>query len=417
MSWNGLSLLLLLSAISSGVLSIFLLTRWRTRGARTLSAYLAAVALWSIGGVLELVVNSPSLAFRFASAGAVGYALSVPLFLVFTLVYTGRDHWLTGRWKAYLWILPLGVVAAIATSDWHHLFYTLEPPEVWARHNEVGQYGPAMWVSVVYSYAAMFLANALLWLSSRTGSPALRRQLQVLMLSTLLPFASGGLYLMDLPQLHGVDFSSTGFGLMGLVLAWALYKHRLLDLAPIGRAMLQRHMPDGMVLVDPQGRVVDVNPSALRLLQLEGDEVERHLRETYPFQGLLQEVEESQVALELPQSGTHLDLRLVPLQEPGGPMLGRLLLVRDVTARVKAEREREQVIQALQQALGDIRVLRGMLPICSSCKKIRDDGGYWRQIEVYIRDHTDAEFSHSLCPECVTRLYPDLDLETSPTSD
>jgi hypothetical protein len=61
---------------------------------------------------------------------------------------------------------------------------------------------------------------------------------------------------------------------------------------------------------------------------------------------------------------------------------------------------------ALQEALSKVRQLSGMLPICAACKKVRDDQGYWTQIEAYIRDHSDAEFSHSLCPDCGDRLYP-----------
>lgn len=69
---------------------------------------------------------------------------------------------------------------------------------------------------------------------------------------------------------------------------------------------------------------------------------------------------------------------------------------------------RKELIQELQAALGDVKTLSGLLPICSSCKKIRDDGGYWNQIEVFIREHSDAEFSHSVCPECIEQLYPGL---------
>jgi hypothetical protein len=58
------------------------------------------------------------------------------------------------------------------------------------------------------------------------------------------------------------------------------------------------------------------------------------------------------------------------------------------------------------EALSSIRVLRGLLPICSSCKKICDDRGYWNQIESYIREHSEAESSHSICPDCMKRLYP-----------
>ncbi len=73
--------------------------------------------------------------------------------------------------------------------------------------------------------------------------------------------------------------------------------------------------------------------------------------------------------------------------------------------RKQAEEERESLINELQTAMDGIRTLEGLLPICASCKKIRDDSGYWNQIEAYIRDHSEAEFSHSICPECIDKLY------------
>lgn len=65
----------------------------------------------------------------------------------------------------------------------------------------------------------------------------------------------------------------------------------------------------------------------------------------------------------------------------------------------------------LQRSLAKVKMLSGMLPICSSCKKVRDDQGYWNQIESYIREHSEAEFSHGICPECARKLYPTYDLE------
>ena len=67
-------------------------------------------------------------------------------------------------------------------------------------------------------------------------------------------------------------------------------------------------------------------------------------------------------------------------------------------------------ITELKDALTKVQVLSGLLPICASCKKIRDDKGYWNQIESYIRDRSDADFSHSICPECTKKLYPELNL-------
>jgi PAS domain S-box-containing protein len=85
-----------------------------------------------------------------------------------------------------------------------------------------------------------------------------------------------------------------------------------------------------------------------------------------------------------------------------------LVLVRDLTERKRAEAERERIISELQEALSRIKTLRGLIPICANCKKIRDDKGYWQQVDSYVRKHSEAQFSHGLCPECIQILFPDL---------
>jgi PAS domain S-box-containing protein len=82
--------------------------------------------------------------------------------------------------------------------------------------------------------------------------------------------------------------------------------------------------------------------------------------------------------------------------------------VEDIGTRKQMEQEREKLIAQLQESLAEIKELRGILPICSSCKKIRDDQGYWTQIESYIGKHSDAQFSHGICPDCAKKLYGDL---------
>jgi PAS domain S-box-containing protein len=81
---------------------------------------------------------------------------------------------------------------------------------------------------------------------------------------------------------------------------------------------------------------------------------------------------------------------------------------RDASARIRVEQEREDLIEELQSALEKIRTLRGLLPICAHCKKVRDDEGYWKQVEVYITEHSLAEFSHGICPDCLKTYYSDL---------
>lgn len=82
--------------------------------------------------------------------------------------------------------------------------------------------------------------------------------------------------------------------------------------------------------------------------------------------------------------------------------------IRDVTEHYHLEQERERLIEELQEALVKVKKLSGLLPMCASCKRIRDFQGYWEQVEAYISAHSEAEFSHSICPECRDRLYPEL---------
>ncbi len=91
-----------------------------------------------------------------------------------------------------------------------------------------------------------------------------------------------------------------------------------------------------------------------------------------------------------------------------GERIGFRGVTRNITEHKRIEEEREKLVGELQKALSEVKTLKGIFPICASCKKIRDDKGYWNQVEVYIRDHSEAEFSHSFCPDCMKKLYGDI---------
>lgn len=106
------------------------------------------------------------------------------------------------------------------------------------------------------------------------------------------------------------------------------------------------------------------------------------------------------------RKGRFFEIFGYPVFGDGGKVTKIAVFARDITARKEDEKQREGLIAELQDSMAKVKMLSGMLPICSSCKKIRNDEGYWQQVEVYIKDHSEAEFTHGLCPECAERLYP-----------
>jgi PAS domain S-box-containing protein len=108
------------------------------------------------------------------------------------------------------------------------------------------------------------------------------------------------------------------------------------------------------------------------------------------------------------KDGIPLDvcLTISAIRNGQGAIIGASSIAYDVTERKKMEAERTHLIAHLNETLSKVKILSGLLPICASCKKIRDDRGYWQKLETFVREHSGAEFSHSICPECMRRLYP-----------
>ncbi len=180
-------------------------------------------------------------------------------------------------------------------------------------------------------------------------------------------------------------------------------------------------MNDGLVLADLEGAIVDVNPGFCRLYGYIREEIvgapvlkiihpdyhhvfedfKAQIRATGRFMGETIEVRKD-------GSYMHAEIRGAMLHFQERELL--MGIIRDITARKQSEHKLKAERDKLKKALDQIQVLRGMLPICAACKKIRDDKGYWNQIESYIQAHSEAEFSHSICPECSRSLYPDITL-------
>lgn len=183
---------------------------------------------------------------------------------------------------------------------------------------------------------------------------------------------------------------------------------------------------EGVIVVDTEGRLTFMNPEAERLLgwredELVGKQVHdiMHFKKPGGAPNPANECPSMKVAatgeritvdddIYIRKDGTAFAVAYVsaPIRKAGA-VEAVVIAFQDITQRKQREAEREALILEHMDALSKVKVLSGMLPICSSCKKIRDDAGYWKQIEIYIHDHSEAEFSHSICPDCARRLYPD----------
>jgi transcriptional regulator with PAS, ATPase and Fis domain len=98
-----------------------------------------------------------------------------------------------------------------------------------------------------------------------------------------------------------------------------------------------------------------------------------------------------------------------PVYSADGELVAAVETLQDITERKRLEEEKEQLVMDLHLASTRIKKLRGLIPICSTCKKIRDDKGYWNKLECYIEEHSEAEFTHSMCPACEERFYMDFE--------
>ncbi|HTP59366.1 MAG TPA: histidine kinase N-terminal 7TM domain-containing protein, partial [Spirochaetia bacterium] len=234
-------------------------------------------------------------------------------------------------------------------------------------------------------------------------------QAVTLIASVLVPWA--GFLLSALPgsPLAGLDVLSLGFAVSALLVLAAYNRLHFLDLVPRARATLVEKMPDGFLVVDPLERIIDINATAARLLGVAPPVIGKTLRDaSQDLHDLLSRGPAEHMPTFSParDPALTLEVSVTCLVGRSGRRSGRILLVRDVTERRRAEKEREMLIADLRDALGNIKKLSGLLPICASCKKIRDDKGYWHQVEAYMKDHAEVEFSHGLCPDCMARGTP-----------
>lgn len=197
--------------------------------------------------------------------------------------------------------------------------------------------------------------------------------------------------------------------------------HRRAEEARSHLAAIVESSDDGIISILPEGLILTWNRGAERIF---GYSAHESVGQSVQF--LLSAADKQRVADVIVssargESGNRLQticlrkdlnaidvsLTISAIRNPAGRVIAVSAIVRDITERKRAEAEREKLLGELKDALAQVKTLSGLLPICAACKKIRDDGGYWHQVEVYIQRHSQAAFTHGFCPDCLRSLYPE----------
>jgi PAS domain S-box-containing protein len=264
---------------------------------------------------------------------------------------------------------------------------------------------------VAYSYLLLSVSSLTLIRAALKYRHIYRRQAALLLLAMPLPWVGNILYVFKWGPFPGQDLTPIGFGLTGLMLTLNVVQFSFLSLVPVARDALIENLDDGVLVLDARNRVADINPAARQLIGADASCLGKDVEAVWAAWPELAEICQSAMgaSFEMRLDSTpprYLDVHVSHLHDRRRRATGRLIVLRDITGRKQAEEERERLVLELQEALTNVKTLRGLLPICARCKKIRDDEGYWRNVEEYVKEHSEARFSHGICPDCMKTLYP-----------
>ncbi|MCG3210200.1 MAG: hypothetical protein FOGNACKC_03831 [Anaerolineae bacterium] len=379
---------------------------WQRRvayGAILLSLMEVAVAVWSLGAAFEAAAPTVAGKLFWSQVHYLGTTLAPLFYFLFTVAYAQQQRWLIRRNIALLAVVPILTNLMAWTNPWHGWLWsniTLTTSGLAIYHR-----GWYWWFFVAYTYTLLFSGLVTLYITIWRFPVHYQSQIIPLLIGSALPITTNLMYVLRLNLIYGLDLTPLAFLLSGLVLTWAILRFRLFDLIPIARSRLVDTMLDAVLVLDIRQRIADANPAAQALLgqpakQLIGQPALPMLSHWPNMVQYLTTEVDLRTKIQLTAPARVFDLRVSPLRNRRGRLTGRLLMLHDIT-------EREQLIVNLQTALAQVKTLRGLLPICANCKKIRDDGGYWHTVEEYLRDHSEADFSHGICPDCMQALYAD----------
>ncbi len=339
-----------LPAFAAAAISITLaIWGWRRRtapGAVWFTTLMAALGWWSGTYALEVLGTSlPAMMFA-TRLEYLGIGTAPVAWLLLTLAYTGRQRWLSPRYIVPLFIIPAITLVMVWTNELHGWMYpdvtlNADGPFVLAIYD----HGPWFWVVIGYAYLLLGAGALLLILSIIVSAPFYRRQAATLLIGSLPCWAVNVIYVLGLSP-SSLDLTPLAFTVAGLAAAWGLYRWGLLDIVPVARAAVMESLDDGIVVLDRQDRVVDINPIALRIAgQPASALIGRPAAEAFAAHadviGRYDQLRQVHTEIAVTEEGgqQHFSLRILPLTDQQGNLAGKLIVFRDITEYRRVEQE------------------------------------------------------------------------------
>ncbi len=348
MSWLFAPYLLplLVAVVISIGLAVYGWQRRAIIGAPAFVVLMLAVAEWSLAYLLELWASDLAAKIFWVKVEYLGIVTLPAAWLVFALQYSESRRWLTYRRSiiAALLVGPLVTLALVWTNGLHHLIWRRIELDAGGPFPTLSlTYGDWFWLHSAASYLLLLAGTVVLLAMAFRLHSLYRRQAAALMLAVLIPWLGNLLYLFGPRMVPNVDLTPFAFTLSGVALAWTISRLRLFQIMPIARRAVLDGMEDGVIVLDAENCVVDLNPRAQQVIGVDADAIGRPAADVLAGQpqllGCCSDMTPARTEISLSQGGQsrHYSLRVSPLHNARNRRTGRVLVLRDVTERKKWE--------------------------------------------------------------------------------
>ena len=352
------SIVLMLSAIFTGVLTVICYRRRTVIGASTLMWIMVALTWWSAAYAIENLNTSLGW-HKFWSASMYVSIAAIPvLWMYFSLQYSQQETAPSLRSISWVWIVPVLTNIMAWTNDWHHLLWPrLELVTLSGTVFLDVEHGLYFWIHAVYSYINIAIGIIIFIRQASRADQAYRQQAGLMLVAAAALLIGNTLYLFDLLPFKGLDITPFSFTISGSLLALGLFRHRLLDLMPIANEIILNNMGDGILVVDASDRVVYANPAFETLTGLQpGLAVGENIRDLLAhWPNIFRRYEQktiSEIEVEISNSKHIFELLVSPLIQRSR-YEGCMYVLRDITERLDLENRLRLSLQIAQKDSAD----------------------------------------------------------------